>query len=252
MSATVYRRLYRAESLYFQLHWLVRAALLSVGPVLLLAGSLLWLLANESYGGYRRPVTPLPLNIRLETAWFTVLQATYCNFRHWPGCVRETPDYVLVQTSATKFEELVAYSRRLISPNDNDLAVLFVSRYQPEQPWRAFAEGHFPAPDYCLRIPTNCVAKLYISQGNYVGMGSPVNRARLTDLTRWRQQQGFRFFETRTNYYTDSLTEQQEDYAFADAPDQEPRISRRQARCIETGDAAYYSPLRRWIQKRCR
>lgn len=207
-----------------------------------------YLYLGEGYIYYRTPVPHFNPNAQIGKATFAVLESELINRQCFPICVRGEPDFMLIQTSATSFEEIVAYSRRLASPNDNDLAVLFVRNVVQGQPWKKFAQGRFRHGDEESAVPANCLAIFSIRRGTDFGVDVQINRTILVDLQAWHKKQEYVRFETRTNYFTDSLIEIRSHDIGAKGASRIQETSR-VTRTIEPTDAAYYSPYRSLVRR---
>lgn len=215
---------------------------------------LTYLFLAEDYIHYRTPTLHFNPNVQLGKASFAVLDSELTPRQRFPsfcGFGRK-PDFLLIQTSATSFEGIVAYSRRLASPNDNDLSVLFVRNAVPGQAWKEFARGSFPRSHHRPLVPANCLAMLNIQQGGDPSPHYLSTRSRLIDLQEVRKKQAYVVLETRTNYFTDSLTEVCSRSTGTNRQFRTQETSR-VARTIAPTDAAYYSyvrfVIRGWVQK---
>ena len=224
----------RAEALPRRLS---AVALKETVGVLLLCG----LLGFAYLGGrllyFRRSALIFNPNTSIGTAKFKLLEA---HFLDWPGgpghCIGGTPETMLIKTDATRFEDIIAYSRRIGSPNDHDLIAVFVRDTLPGQPWKMLAEEGLPISQHRVMIPPNWLAKLHLQQYGMDGSGV---HYRLMGL------QGHQLWRAHASYDTDSLTESESSWyqsprSFAD--NKGDKIVGK--RPLSPADAAYHSPRR--------
>lgn len=224
--------------------------MLQVLGVLALTFGLGYLYLGDGYIYYRVPVSHFNPNAQVGKASFAVLKSELIQRQCFPGCIRPDPDLMLIQTSATSFEEIVAYSRRLASPNDNDLAALFVRDTVPGQPWKEFARGRFPYYGKIKVVPDNCVAILYIgANGNPDRPSQLTNRTHLFNFHTRRNEQEFECFETRTSYYSDSLIEIRW-HNIGASKTFKKKVTSCVARTITPTDATFHSPCRAILRRR--
>lgn len=213
--------------------------------VLLLCGLLGYAFLGGQLIYFRRSVLTFNPNVQIGTAKFKLLAA---NFFDWPGgptCIHREPETLLIQTTATRFEDIIAYSRRIASPNDHDLTAIFVRDTLAGQPWKTQAERGFRRFDNPVVIPSNFLAKLSLRQG---GLDSDVVSSWLMDLQSYGTKRGLHIWRAQTNYHTDSLTESQwiccQACVLADA-----RETFSGKRRLAPTDAAYHSPYRLQVRK---
>lgn len=215
--------------------------------VLLLCGLLGYAFLGGQLIYFRRSVLAFNPNVKIGIAKFKLLAA---NFLDWPGgpsCISREPETLLIQTTATRFEDIIAYSRRIASPNDHDLMAVFVRDTVAGQPWKKLAEQGFRRlGHHDVIIPPNWLAKLYVQQGRMYG-GVAV-RSSLIDLQGYGTKRELRIWRAEANYDTDSLREYQLIYCDACVPFTVQKNSLGKRRLALT-DAAYYSPRRLGMRK---
>lgn len=189
---------------------------------------------------YRRAALHFNPNTRIGTADFKLLHAELSNQQGGPGCVHYNHDLLLIQTSATHFEDLIAYSRRLASPNDQNLTAVFVRDTIAGQPWRVLAHHPFHRVNQQVVIPPNWVAHLAIYQG---GLASAGPQATLVDTKAFLSNGESRVWRATTNYAHRAVTEELH-YGCPNCDTLPMQTVYRTKRRLVTTDAAFYSPYR--------
>lgn len=190
---------------------------------------------------YRRPVLPFNPNISIGSAAFHLLHSNlHSRVEGGGACVRweEDIDLLLIQTSATRFEDFVTYSRRIASPNDHDLVAVFVHDTILGQRWKELARGGFQKNGSQYLIPSNWLAKLFINQNDF---GTSASLANLQTYAATAEQQ---IWWARTNYRYDSLAEKITLWGCPGCDTVTGRVSHVVKRRLTTADAAYNSLYR--------
>ena|GEM_PF-5843149 len=229
-------RVFRTPRLRFAHAPLVFGALLLVG----LTG---FAFLGQGLIYYRKPVFHFNPTTRVGTTEFRLLQAELYPWQGGPSCTHYTEDRVLIQTSATRFEDIITYAHRMASPNDHDLVAVFVQRTIPGQPWQEIARHPFRRVKNRPFIPANWVARLFIRQG---GIESDVVSAQLLDLRAYSARRETWLWQAKANYHTDSITEQ---LRYAPPDSARTRAVYNIRRRLTTSDALYYSPYRTRVRK---
>ena len=213
--------------------------------VLLLSGLLGYAFLEGQLIYYKKAVLPLNLNATVGPASFKLLDYELIDRPGGPSCVHGQSEVLLIQTSATHFQDIINYSRRVASPNDHDLVAVFVNSPVMGQSWRQLARKGLLDFNRRLTIPSNWVARLSINQG---GLGSDVIHSTLIDLKSYRYNQEAWWVTGRTNYLTDSLSEKLLHTCDTCTGYPWPQTIHESKRQINTSDAAYFSPFRQRIQ----
>lgn len=217
--------------------------------VLLLSGLLGYAFLAENLIYFRRSVLAFNPNVGIGPAKFKLLAFEFFDYPGGPSCVRGRLETLLIQTTATRFEDIITYSRRIASPNDHNLTAVFVRDTVAGQPWKILAERGFQKSSGVAIVPSNWLAKLHLSQG---GMESDAVHSYLVDLQGYVAKHGLRVWRADINYHTDSLTEHQWFWcrACGSLPAQKTFLGKRR---LAPTDAAYYSPyrlqVRRWKKR---
>ena len=194
----------------------------------------------DRFMAHRQPELHFNPNTRIGTATFKLLEARMANQPRGPGDYMSSTDLLLIQTSATDFKSIIAYSRRLASPDDHYLIAVFVSDTITQQPWKQLANRSFAVVNHRAIIPANWVAMLNIYQGGTKSIGT---RSDLLDLRTYHATREQWEWKSVVDYATDSLKEKLH-FHCAGCYAKPARKSRLFKRCLAPTDAAYFSPIR--------
>ena len=189
---------------------------------------------------YRQASLHFDPNCKVGETKFALLDANLSDEPGGPGDYLYHTDLLLIKTSTSRFADIIAYARRITSPNDHNLIAVFVSDTVAGQPWAEIAQHSFGVVNHRAVIPTNWVAKLNIYQG---GTSSKGTNSNLLDLCTYQTNQELWEWKTHLDYSTDSLTEQMS-YWCAKCYALPAHKSRPFNRSLATTDAAYHSPRR--------
>ena len=211
--------------------------------VVLLSGLLGYAFLEKRLIYYRRSVLAFNPDVTIGRAQFRLLKAEFLDWPGGPSCTHYDQEVLLIHTTATRFEEFIAYSRRIASPNDHNLTAVFVRDTIAGQPWQALAKRGFRKAVGRVIIPANWVAKLDVLQG---GMERDAVHSSLIDLRGYMVKRGLRIWRVDMNYHTDSLTEHQWYWCPScdSLPAQKKLISSRR---LAPSDAVFYSPYRQRV-----
>ena len=229
-----------AEAVYFPMQ--------GIFWVLLLLFSAGYLFLGEGLIFYRHPVLHFNPNTQIGSAAFKLIQAKLTNGPGGPGdyISNTDTDLLLIQTSASQFEDIVAYTRWLASPNDHQLVAVFVADTIPGQKWQELAQRNFEVRNHRAIIPANWIAKLDIYQGGTSSKGPTLH---LLDLRTYQAKRETWEWVSAINYVSDSLTEQMCYWCSAcdTLPAQKTHFIKRR---IAPTDATFYSRLRLKARRR--